>query len=244
MNYKTAWAVCQGTAHIQESTPCQDAVIGWQSKNSAVIVLADGAGSSPHSSEGAETVVKAVCELMKKWCISNEPVDPAALKKQIIHCCLESLSRNAHPPEEQACTLLLCAARLDGHYFCAHIGDGYIFLSENEKIQLLSDAENGETSQETVFITCPDASEHLRLVYGTVVPGQTILLCSDGTGVSLYNKRTHKFADAIHLMSEWLHSYPQEQVSCALAKNLDSTMRLHSHDDMSIAMLACISQEK
>lgn len=240
MNYKIAYSACQGTAHLEQGMPCQDAVAGHYTANGAVIVLADGAGSCQFAELGANTVTQAVEKLLSQWCDDSAFDDSTLNTAGIIKCCTQALAQNMLPLEEQACTLLFCAVRGDGAYILGHIGDGYAFFVDGEESQLLSDAENGETLNETYFITGPTAEKHLRLQTGTLQPGQAVILCSDGAGDALFDRQTRACAGAVGLMARWLQAHPEEDVSAALTSNMDAVMRSRTFDDMSIALLTTI----
>lgn len=239
MYYKTAHAVCQGSAHIAAGVPCQDVTAAWNGDGCAAIVLCDGAGSCAHALEGAQAVSEGVLDLLRQWCRGGGVLTPEA----VLYAGLRSLSRNPYPIREQSCTLLLCGVRGNGEYVLGHIGDGCGFLSDGAGSRLISPPENGSNPGETFFVTGMDALSRLRLTAGTLQPGEAIALCSDGAGASLYNYTTMQPAPAVARLCQWLTENPSELVSQALKENLDEVLRGHSHDDMSVALLLCCGQE-
>jgi len=235
MMYRIAYAACRGTYHIQKDVPCQDAVAGAKEENSAVVVLSDGAGSCQYAGLGAKTVVDTMVRYLLEHATSCEADED--LRGGIIDTCINALSINGVPLKEQASTLLFSVVNQNGEYLCGHIGDGYIFLCSEEEVSLLSDAENGETSTETFFVTSPQSYEHLRLITGTLAPGEAVVLCSDGAGEGLYDRKNGLCAPAVGEIVRWLSAFSEEEVTQALHNNLDELFRENSHDDMSLAIL-------
>ena len=240
MYYKTAHAVCRGSAHIAMGVPCQDVTAAWNDDGCGAIVLCDGAGSCSHALEGAQAVSEGVLALLQRWCRSEAALTPEA----VLYTSLQSLSRNPYPIREQSCTLLLCGVRENGEYVLGHIGDGCGFIYDGADSRLISRPENGSNPGETFFVTGLDAPAHLRMTTGTLHPGEGIALCSDGASASLYNHATMQPAPAVARLCQWLRENPSDLVSRALEENLDEVLRRHSHDDMSVALLLCCEQER
>lgn len=242
MYLKTAHGVCCGSAHITSGIPCQDAATGWVTEKGAAIILSDGAGSCCYAAEGAATVVSEVSKLLRNCCdiLSESEFEP----EKVIQLCVEALSRNPFDLHDQACTLLFCVANTNGEFVLGHIGDGYAFLDRAGQSQLLSDAENGVFVNETFFVTSPNAKQHLRIQRGQLGLNDSIVICSDGAGTALYDRQNETCAPAIAAIAKWLSRQPQELVSEALVLNMETLMRAHSSDDMSIAVISRISEEE
>lgn len=241
MEPQIAFAACRGTYHIQSDLPCQDSAGGRKWGDFAAVVLADGAGSCPYAQQGAMTAVETTLKLLEEkgadWICGETGPIPCA----VISACLESFAQNPYEPQEQACTLLFCLTHADGRYVCGHLGDGYVFRISGETACVLSAPENGESLNETVFVTSPKAEEHFRLTRGVLQRGEAILLCSDGAGEALYARDDGHCAPALLRMGAWMGSHSQEEISRALAYNLNSVFREKSQDDMSIALVSCRS---
>lgn len=242
MNYRIAYAATRGSAHISQGIPCQDITDGWCGPEGAAIVLADGAGFSPHSHHGAQAVVAAAKMRLTDWCREGLPDDIQA-REQLFEVCTEALKQEPYDIDELACTLLGCAVDSEGNYLCIHIGDGYIFRVFEKGAELLSDAEQGEQPNETVFLTSEDAIHHLRFTRGQMLKAEGILLCSDGAGESLYERWTRICAPAVERIGQWLREYSKEEVSAAIADNMDQMLRKNTIDDMSIAVLIAYDEE-
>ena len=241
LSFRIAYAVCIGSGHIQEALPCQDVVMSEKQDDFCVAVLADGAGSCKYALEGAQTVAKTVLALLNAerdfWLDASEP----AIRHAVIASCIRALEENEHQIEEQASTLLFACIRKDGAFLCGHIGDGYIFHISGEETVLLSDAENGVCPNETVFVTSPHAEAHLRVSRGRLHAGDSIVLCSDGAGESLYARMDQLCAPAVAIIGRWMETHTEEEVSAALLQNMDMRFREASADDMSISVLHCVA---
>lgn len=243
MEIRTASAACIGTYHVQAGLPCQDVTLCGKWQNGAAVVLADGAGSCPHALEGAESSAQTVLRLLEEYGASWLEGEDDPIAQILVDRCLESLRANPYEVEEQASTLLFALADNEGHYLCGHIGDGYIFRTGGEDSELLSDAENGEYLNETVFITSPNACRHLRLCRGTLQGGESMVLCSDGAGDALYERAEQLCAPAVVQIGGWLLTHDEDDVSAALEKNMNEVFRQVTADDMSVAILCAANAE-
>lgn len=158
------------------------------------------------------------------------------IREESIPCSLYELSS----------TLLLVAVRRR-RYIALHIGDGVIGIERQTSggvrtIKALSLPENGEFSNETVFVTSSKAERSMRLYKGRVdsalgnITG--FILMSDGPEASLYHKRSRTLAPACKKLLSACRD-----LSCQIAEErLDSTLRnviaKRTSDDCSLALLA------
>lgn len=243
LSLRTAAAICSGTYHIQQDIACQDAVAVKKWPNGACVVLCDGAGSCRYAREGAQCTVETVAALLehKLACWLEDSDAPAA--EELIAACLQALSAAPWGIQEQSCTLLFAASDDRGHCLCGHIGDGYIFKVSSGESTLLSDAENGDSPNETVFITALDAATHLRLYRGILTGGESLILCSDGAGDALYQKSEQKCATAVAKIGSWLTDIEETEVSNALYRGMDQVFRQVTPDDMSVAILSAVKTD-
>lgn len=237
MEHKIAYAASRGTYHFNNGLPCQDAVLGKKWETCAAIALADGAGSCRFSQHGSKSAVETTLDILERnwdfW-MNKDHNNVASI---IIDGCLKTLDESPYSRDEQASTLLFCVVGPDGTFLCGHIGDGYMFRVSDIGTKVISFPENGESVNETFFLTSPHATDHFRVQKGLLQPGEAILLCSDGAGEALYERETGKCAPAIGKIREWIKEYSGEDVSKALEYNLDTVLRNESPDDMSIALL-------
>lgn len=237
MDYRIAYAACRGTYHFHKNLPCQDIVSGKKWNGCAAIALADGAGSSQFSQYGAEVVVRTVLNMVKHEGENWFDDGLCGVGDKVISECLEELEKTPYQLDDLACTLLFYVVRSDGAFICGHIGDGYMFRVSPCGTGIISEPENGDTRNETVFVTSPQAKSHMRIIRGFQLPEEMILLCSDGAGEALYERGSGSIAPALTKMSNWMKNYSEDEVSQALEYNLDNVFRNESQDDMSIAVI-------
>ena len=229
--YKTIAARQIGNYHITVGLPCQDAVYKYEDDSSAVIVLADGAGSSEKSEIFSSCIVELVGEYLTEYFDELYREEPAGISR-----CIRSLADQVSKEigVSADCTLL-AYARKDEQDILIHVGDG-IILGVGERARVLSWPENGDYSNETFFLSGPNTERHLR-VQKQMEEIDTVLMCSDGISNELYNKATGEIARAVYIFREWLCNYPEDQVEKKMTEELVSLFSIHTEDDMSIAML-------
>lgn len=195
-------ATTTGRSHLrsQPPVPCQDAAKVIL-QNYPAILVADGAGSARLSHLGSQSVVEALAKFINsKESIHQEILD----QKQIIDCnesdegqkyaykfiksaiqALRQLSETEDcSVEDLKCTLLMIV--LGKHYlFWLKVGDGFIVVEKEQKLQLLGSIGKGEFANQTTFI-----SEHLKdeAIYYGLLPINNITgvaAFTDGAGETL-----------------------------------------------------------
>ncbi len=233
-NWKCAYAVRQGSGHELENIPCQDAIAVTRTEQVLAMVLCDGAGSYAQSHIAAQIVASSIAEEAAKsfeaWYAMSEV--------EIADWILQKAHRVCQKEEVYAeCTFLLCAIQEDGRRILAHIGDGYLLSAKEEGTTILMDAENGEEPNQTYFLSGKNASAHLFVKKDAQESGEMVLLCSDGTGVSLVNREEETIANAVSKMRDWIQEYAEEDVQEAIGNGLEEFFRKHSPDDLSIGLL-------
>lgn len=236
MEYKISWAAYPGIRHTADTI--EDRVSVLKKEPVCCTALADGAGSRSRSGLGALEVTRVVC---RKLCTDFEQLwqqSQEEIAQQIHQTCLEGLQQLEIPLPELASTLLFFAAHQDGRCIGGHLGDGVQILVQQDQVQVVSHPENGEQSNETWFVTSPDAMEHLRVRKGRLSHPGTLLLMSDGMGQSLYQRADGRPAPACGVMAGWLRDYPEEFVEQVLQKNMEKVFSQRSSDDLSLALIS------
>ncbi len=235
---------CVGRAHAGTASPCQDAYATKVLGSAASIALSDGAGSRKHSDRGAQICVDAVSGFVAKQfdtLLRLSESRPAAVREMIIQCAVVALRRHVrrkkYDIEDLACTLLFAAYK-DGRVLAGHLGDGVIGVQDGTEVRVLSLPENGEFANSTFFVTDRGASSHLRIYQFDVTGSVGLMLMSDGTAESLFNRSTKNLAPAVATMFSWARELPSKKLSLVLAHNLEQIFRAKTTDDCSIAILA------
>jgi serine/threonine protein phosphatase PrpC len=234
---ETKWSIVSGTvtgrSHEKKGLPCQDKVYKLYANEVAVIVLADGAGSSPYSDQGAAVVSEAIA-----WMLSD-CFDELIAAGQIIQTALQAIEELPgfdKPIGNYASTLLFAAVKGDT-YFAGHLGDGVIGLEQAGEAQILSFPDNGEFVNTTYFTTTKDAQNRLRLYYGESTAISGFILMSDGAAESLYNRKEQQLAVAVSRLWDWMREHSAEVVEKALQSNMETLIREQTTDDCAVALM-------
>ncbi len=240
-----ASAQITGTSHGAEGVPCQDRAASWMSEdgNVGIIVLCDGAGSCSSSEIGAELL----CNWFPNWVDSRDDwwsLRPKEIPGALVPAIREQLEAEAAARSitfrSLSSTFLAVSARRGGNeltYRILHLGDGVAACISRDGKVVVSEPDNSEFANETVFTTSKSALSSLRVTEGTLPLGSGFVLMSDGGAASLYLKRKTALAPATAEMLRWLNSYDSDIVSAAIMENMKALFRDKTSDDCSIALL-------
>jgi hypothetical protein len=251
---KVAGHAVQGRGHAKQNIVCQDKVraFRFRDKRSAIVALADGAGSCTHSHIGAEYVVNNIGSIIHGR-FEEYFFRPALVPSETINKLqdgLKSLARSEGVDMKAlSSTLLFVYARKcrgntkRSKFIAGHIGDGAIGVLAGKKRGILSHPENGEYASSTFFLTSPKATSHLRVYTGQIKGNASFLLLSDGTCESLYSRQDGSLAPACDFIFKWFDRLPQKKIAKGLEKNLRNILRFFTLDDCSIAALGLTGLE-
>lgn len=240
---KIADAAVQGRSHIDTDTPCQDKVHHIRKNGVCVIALSDGAGSRKFSHLGAEVVTRTVCDHLSKNFDNHYDADNPSIAKALLEILLIELNDCS---QENNCSIndlastLLFVAKKRSNIIWGHIGDGVIGVQTSDKLQCLSEPENFEYANVTVFVTSPNALDHLRINKTKHFDDVGIVLMSDGSAESLYSKQKKELAPALNQMFDWLKNHSEKEASNALHENLESLIKTKTTDDCSVSLMLSI----
>tara|TARA_Y100001970_G_scaffold292136_1_gene432133 strand:- start:1428 stop:2279 length:852 start_codon:yes stop_codon:yes gene_type:complete len=259
LNYKMKYEVkivnqsVRGKSHVQMDIPCQDKTYFIDKNNIKVISLADGAGSCKYSEFGAEIATK-VCGkyLVQNFSKIYNDLNNEFFGKELFEKIKDEIIKNFKDQNNKVekeidnnsdeiiiqdfSSTLLFLAFSEGKYISGHIGDGIICIN-NEELKVLSNPENGETSNSTYFFTSKSAEKHLRLKKGTIEKDTTFILMSDGTHECIYDKKEKIFTNAILKFIDWIANGKQEEVSEAIESNMKKYFINKTSDDCSISIM-------
>ncbi|MEX2980783.1 PP2C family serine/threonine-protein phosphatase [Streptomyces sp. C36] len=182
----------EGYRHRRENIPCQDAwhsaVVGPPEAAVVVLAVADGAGSRPHSGQGAGFAVQLATSHFGQRAEAR-PQTAQEVHELLLDAFIdvreEFVSRTEGDPDDFASTLtvVVLAPTWLGHL---SVGDGFVVVrsgSEGRERQfhLLPQPDAvSEYSNETVFLTSADAEHwvHTECVRDEGIDG--VLLSTDG----------------------------------------------------------------
>lgn len=232
-----------GTSHLKTGTPCQDAVARKIKSTSACIALADGAGSRPLSHIGSAILTDRMADFgLKNFEALHRLINlqsPKALDMVVdplIFALTATARRKKLKVDAFASTLMFFVVQ-DNRYVAGHIGDGAIFIQDTTGVRVLSQPDNGEYSNVTYFITDKKAKTKLRLYSGIIEHHFGVMLMSDGTAESLFDKRFKKPAEAAKRLFQWSNNLPIRKMSKVLSANLEKSFRTRTTDDCSIVVM-------
>ena len=243
---KTAAAKVVGRSHTHSGKPCQDAFRTRNLGKRACIVLADGAGSKRHSRIGANALVQLVAQFLLDEFdrfyagILEAQEDVAA---EIVTRCkvaLEEKAARRHCALSEFASTLLFFACDTGRYIAGHIGDGVIVGRFGDSFVTLSEPENGEYTNATFFVTDSDAIPHLRLYAGEYDDNLGVVLMSDGTAESLYNKATRQAGTGVSRLLDIFLELSSVEMKQVFQENLVQVLSKNSSDDCAIAALVVV----
>lgn len=234
---------CVGRSHKGNATPCQDAYATKLYGGAGCIALADGAGSRKHSDRGAQICVDAVSAFVVKQfdtLLRLSKTHPESVSEIILKVAVVALRRyvrrKKYGIEDLACTLLFAAYK-DGNVLAGHLGDGVIGIQNGNEIRALSLPENGEFANSTYFVTDKGAQSRLRIYQFDVSGKVGVMLMSDGTAESLFNRSTSELAPAAATMFGWARKLSSKKLGAVLEQNLEQVFRLKTTDDCAIAVM-------
>ncbi|UWP69556.1 PP2C family serine/threonine-protein phosphatase [Subdoligranulum variabile] len=231
----------QGRGHRQSELPCQDKTFCLYANGVYVSALADGAGSARLSHEGAQAVCELLCrDMTENFAAYVSQKDGVAVKQKILGCvrdCLHQLSGRLSCKMEDLASTLLVAAVNEEHFILAHIGDGVIGYLKDDELHVASHPDNGEFANTTVFTTSPSALSSMRLFKGKVASIDGIVLMSDGTEMSLYDKAHRTLAPILKRIMQMSIYLPADKLHELLLRSFEELITQNTTDDCSIAIL-------
>ena len=240
--WKVACCEVQGGGHRNAHVPCQDKTFAVSLAGSDVIALADGAGSAKLSHYGAERVACCVATYIAEHfndCFGCETGQK--VKQRLVELIESELRQEAENRgceiRDLASTLLLAAVNGE-HFILVHVGDGVIGILDGETLKVASYPENGEFSNETIFVTSRDVTHAMRIYRGTLNDKCAFVLMSDGTAQSLYHRQTQTLAPVIVKLMHRVCLIDRDVLQNQLKTALDTVVAQNTRDDCSIAILA------
>lgn len=188
----------EGYRHRRQGLPCQDACAYKVSASVAVLAVADGAGSRPRSEEGSRLAVELAAEHFARRAAAAADCQPGESVHELLAGAFRDVSkvfldRTGADAADFATTLtvVVLAPGWLGHLT---VGDGFVVLragaedGERQFHLLPQTAAVSEYSNETVFLTSPDAARwvHTDCVSDEGIDG--VLLSTDGLVQAALNR--------------------------------------------------------
>jgi hypothetical protein len=209
MLWRTAGAAVTGPAHLIGGHDCQDRFRILTDGPRLIAVVADGAGTVIHASEGAAIAAETLIDALRKpvfedrSCLSEQALRPfiessIAIARQKA---LEAAKNLATTIDEFHSTIVgIVADHSGGSIF--HIGDGAAAVIDISESVVISPPENGQFANEAFFYTEEDWLDHLRLTpFGAP---DRVMLATDGAACFAfedgYGRLSKGFFDPLSLV--------------------------------------------
>lgn len=239
--WKTAEYAIMGRGHERTQVPCQDKTYSISRNGTAVIALADGAGSAALSHLGAETATQAIAhELADHFDELILNPDGQAVKERLLKVSVDALNKTAKENQcslqDLACTLLAAAIK-DEFFLLIHLGDGIVAMEKNQELKLASAPDNGEYANSTYFLTSKNAIRHLKLFKGSTQDLNGFALMSDGTAESFYHRKSGQLSIGVKKMMDLSVLISDEKFDSFLDASFKQVIRTNTQDDCSIALI-------
>lgn len=231
-----------GQMHTFVGTPCQDHTAFYREGAVAASVLADGAGSLAHASEGAQETAHTVAVWLVRHfrqllCMTDAGVREGL--SSVICARLKALGARmgAQFADFGSTLLAVCAEAGSGAYLAVHLGDGVICArGADGAVRPLTLADRGENSQcatyLTTLLTSREMREHIRVCRGTL--DDAFVLMSDGGENSMYAQGGRLLSPSLGLLIDRAASAPV-RFDAELRETVNEVIR--PMDDLSIVIL-------
>ena len=234
--WKIAAVSVRGSGHEQTGTPCQDACSVLESEDGrwVALVASDGAGSAKHADVSSALVASDFAKALIGLAREFDDRPPGAWTTDAV---IEEIVRLRKILREEAgsdnisdfhCTLVAALLGPTGG-FTIHLGDGAVFggianSSEESCIDLsaeyfVSEPENGEYANETVFLTERDWIKHLR-IQPLSKAGWLILGTDGGMALAMHEEKTPKTGFVVPVLRDIIGKANLEARNDALEKIL------------------------
>lgn len=204
----------EGYRHRRQGVPCQDACGYAATASVAVLAVADGAGSRPRSDDGARLAVELAAEHFGRRAAAATKTPPGDgvhdLLEDAFHDVSKEFLETTGADAQDYATTLTVVVLAPGWLGHLSVGDGFVVLragtedGERQFHLLPQPASASEYSNETVFLTSPDAARwvHTECVSDHGIDG--VLLSTDGLVQAMLNRPgggaqapNTSFADAV-----------------------------------------------
>jgi Protein phosphatase 2C len=185
--WKVIGASVTGTSHTARGAGCQDAS-GWRSEpDLTCLAIADGAGSRPLSAIGSALAVERALAVAGTAQTDETRANQAPRPADWIHAAftdartqISAMADSAgHKADDYATTLAIAIIAAD-IVAIGQVGDSTVVIGDGGRYRTIAPEAKGEYVNETLFVTAPDALDHLRI---TVLPAkevELVVLSTDG----------------------------------------------------------------
>jgi len=178
----------------------QDRLAYSYSKDSLLLVLADGMGGHRHGEVAAQLAIKTLTDAFQRLAkpLLNSPAKFLTDHIQQVHDMIENVTQTENLVESPRTTVVVSVIQR-GYLYCAHVGDSRLYhfrnnhlLYRTEDHSIVQSLYNKGMINKEEMATHPYRNKIYNCVGGEVTPkidlsdrielaeGDTILLCTDG----------------------------------------------------------------
>ena len=163
-------ASVQGTGHVRQGLPCQDACHWQVSDEHLVVAVGDGLGSALYADVGAKLAVETSVTHLAAHLVQAAADDAEAWRYLVqsayaeVHRQLTACAEEACQPLNAYATTLLVLAATPEWLAVGHIGDGAIIAEfADGRLETISPPVNGEYVNSVIPVTADDFARHIRV---------------------------------------------------------------------------------
>ncbi|TLD84771.1 protein phosphatase 2C domain-containing protein [Helicobacter trogontum] len=175
--------------------------------------------------------------------LNKQNKDMEKIIKIDMKSCLEGMKEeiinSVCEPKDLTSTLLFAAIK-GNQCLTGHLGDGAIGGLYGDKLQCISNPDNGEHANETYFVTTEYAEKVLKISKGNIHEKNitAFVLMSDGSTEGLYSKKDKKFIEALqkHILAI-REGQDKDKKQKDIETLIEKVKNEKSYDDCSIAVL-------
>ena len=209
-----------GSAHLRSDLPCQDAS-AWEDLpgGGCALVVADGAGSSPHSDEGARTVVRSIIETLTRSFEEPDPPEPEEVE-EVLQSAIEEartavceIANGQGQSATHFSTTVQAAIGYPTFITFAQLGDGACVLRRtgSEFYGLVFPPHEGEYAGETCFLPQHPSEARPVDIRTARGPWALVALLTDGVaGVAVHRSALWPVAGFFGPIERVLREYGAE----------------------------------
>lgn len=218
-----------GVTHQKNDTPNQDAVDFVHIGDNYALVVADGVGSCICADIGAQAAVRAVLTVFSQ-CIQKKttPIPLTDVVESIVN---EWRMQITDYIEDQCCTTLKCAMKLEQMLYLFSIGDGFIAFSSTSNEVISPNGQFGFTNETMCMSSRTRPSDFW--VYSVELKDDdrySLFACTDGIANGICE------GDELNLVSEINVEIPSNQL-CEQLKRLFHEIAKVSFDDKTLGVI-------
>jgi hypothetical protein len=185
--WRVVGASAKGTSHQKVNMPCQDAHDYAVSRRTAIIVVADGAGSANKSDMSAQLAARATPILLRGFLTKRGlPQSEAAWRKAFLWAFnqvrqrIVKLAEEENSPLKEFHTTLVCAVATSKSLAIAQVGDNFaVAQAEYGRWFTAIKPHRGEYADETFFLTMENGLQYVETRFFRE-PICTLTVMSDG----------------------------------------------------------------